>query len=262
MPWISLLKCCQPTVSDLNKVCHDTLHDLECNGWCVRTLFWTQTAVHVSLCMSGHMIHYFTFEISVCVSMSVHVCAWSVFAHSEHLSLCFNNLSKYILCLLTCVTQPLSTGNSKSSEVAPFTICITCQLSLQWYRITQCPRGWLEILSDSKSKTSVKFHNQHLSHKHYRNRGNIWELRACLFLVKFQSFLILCMASLFFFIFFNSHLAMKSTWNETFWRSFNPVLRSILVPPNITDLNMCTAEWCVKLNICWKMLLRLLSQER
>lgn len=159
-------------------MCHDTLHDLEFKGWCVRVRFLehkqlTRVFLFIPACEWSYVfLHYFTFEISVCVS--VRVCACAVFAHSEHPPLCFNNLSEYILCLLTCVTQPLSTGNSKSSEVVPLTICTTCQLSVQCYHVTQCLKGWLEILSDSPSKTSVKFRNQHLSHEHYGNKGKIW----------------------------------------------------------------------------------------
>ena len=133
MPWISLLKCCQP-IRPLS-VSRFTLRDLEYK--CVRACTFTNT----NSCRK-----------------CIRTCSWLCCIY-PHPHLCFSNLSEYIPCLLcVCVLrnlfQPVIRRDLKSLPSL-----FPCRLSVWCYHGTRCPESWLEMLSDGKSKTSDRFPN-------------------------------------------------------------------------------------------------------
>lgn len=153
VPWVSLLKCCQPTRSQ-----SVSRHA-------------TQPGMCVCVCT-------FSYINSCCLCVCVRVCACAVFALPEQPP-CFNNPGEYILCLLMCVMQPLLTGNSKSSEEAPFPMC-TYQLNLLRF-----PKGWLEMLSEQEWNFCQV--SQRLSQKPYfMGTWTIWEKSEATVLKCFQ----------------------------------------------------------------------------
>lgn len=134
-----------PNLSDI-QVCHDSNN---ARGW-VYTVPISLHNFDSSQSVRSHMI-------SSIISLSRSVCVWvclCMFVPVPCLPiwntplLCFDNLSRYILYLLTSVMQPLSACNSASSGEAPlFTVCIPyCLLALaHCTRLAWkcCQAGWV-----------------------------------------------------------------------------------------------------------------------
>lgn len=124
------------------KVCHDTLHSLECVCVCVRP-FCHKLAITVCT-WSYDFLYYFTFEISVCVCACFSMCCLHILNIPPHVS----TTSASTFCVCWCVLHNL---------FQPMIQCYLVSSSLHYLHIMSAKSSVLSRTSVSQRLTGSAF---------------------------------------------------------------------------------------------------------